>query len=486
MHRRSANSTARLLATLWALVAPCLGGCGGEPPPGPRRVILITCDTLRPDRLGAYGYQRPTSPNLDAFAREGIVFDAAYSSAPWTRPALASLLTGRLPEEVGAAPGNQRMPPAEVETLAERIAAHGIQTAAVVSNGLIRRPPPGAGDVDLQQGFQVYDDRMNALERNREMPERRAPRTTDAALMWLEQHEASGGGPFFLWVHYQDPHGPYTPPEHVAGAFDRVLAPDEPRLAPGRTMQGEGQIPFYQLLGEGAPELRPGRYRDRYDAEIAYFDAHLGRLLAWLRQRPWYPDALVIFSSDHGESLGEHDFWFCHGENVQREEVHVPLVVRYPRGAVRPRAQRTGALARVEAPVSHLDLWPTVLEALGLPPGPCRGLSLFARQLPPERVLAQAFPPPRAERAQWAASDGRWRLLWRADGVRRLYDVRADPGETQDVSARHPEVVARLLAGHASATAELPGAVPEGLDLELDPATREALQKLGYVEAGGQ
>ncbi len=471
-------------AVLLALLAPCCGGSGGAERSS-ARVILITCDTLRPDRLGLYGCERPTSPNLDAFAREGLVFDAAYSSAPWTRPALASLMTGRLPEEVGAAPGNLRMPPAAVETLAERIAAHGIPTAAIVSNGLSRRPPPRAGDVDLQQGFQSYDDRMSSRERNRDMPERLAPETTDAALEWLEQHEASGGGPFFLWVHYQDPHGPYTPPEEDARAFDREPAADEPRLAPGKTMRGAGQIPFYQLLGDGELELRPGRYRDRYDAEIAFFDAHLGRLLAWLREQPWYPDARVSFRADHGQSLGEHDFGFCHGENVQREEVHVPLVARFPRGALEPASRLDGGWRRVSAPVGHVDVWPTVLAALDLPSGPSRGLSLLAHELPGERVLAQSFLPPKVERAQWAASDGRWRLLWGADGVGRLYDVRADPGETNDLAGQHPEVVARLRSGHAGATAPLAGGNHQGADRELDPATLEALRRLGYVEPGG-
>jgi arylsulfatase len=461
------------------------GACGG--PPGPARsVVLITCDTLRADRLGVYGYARPTSPRLDALARQGVVFDAAYASAPWTRPALSSLMTGRYPEEVGAAPGNLRRMPAEVETLAERLRSGGLATAAVVSNGLIRRPPPGAGDVDLAQGFQTYDDTMTAREANRDMPERGARETTEAALAWLERHEAGGGGPFLLWVHYQDPHGPYTPPPAVAGRFERPPADDEPLLAVGRSMRGDGQIPFYQLLpGPSGIERRPGVYRDRYDAEIAFFDAQLGRLLDGLAQRPWWPDALVVFSADHGESLGERDWWFCHGEHVGVEAVRVPLVVRYPRGVAGPPAREVDGVRRVEALVGHVDLWPTVLATLGLPSRGSRGVALLGQAPPPERVLAQSFLPHERERSEWGVTDGRWRLVWGTDGGRRLYDHASDPLELVDVADRHPELVAQLEARHEAALRAGAGAVHTGSEVELDAGTLEALRELGYVEVEG-
>jgi arylsulfatase A-like enzyme len=186
---------ARLKPVLLSL--GCLAGCGGAEHP-PRAVILITCVTLRADRLGLYGYARPTSPNLDALGREARVYDSAWSTAPLTGPALAALLTGRAPEELELA-DNRSVLAAEATTLAERLSAAGVDTAAVVSNWVLRRRPelPGAG---VQQGFADYDDRMQSPEPARpELKERKAPETSDAALAWLDGH--AGARPFFLWIH---------------------------------------------------------------------------------------------------------------------------------------------------------------------------------------------------------------------------------------------------------------------------------------------
>jgi arylsulfatase A-like enzyme len=477
----SSSQIARRVVSLLAL-SLLAGACGQGARPA-RNVILITCDTLRPDRLGVYGCDRPTSPRLDAFAREAVVFDTAYSSAPWTRPALSSLMTGRYPEEVGAAPSNVRRMPAEVETLAERLAAHGLATAAVVSNGLLRRPPAEQGNVDLAQGFRDYDDRMTSREAHRDMPERGAAQTTDAALAWLEQHEEQGGAPFFLWVHYQDPHGPYTPPPSLAEAFDRPPTA-EPELPLGKTMSGLRQIPFYQVLMglAGKPEQRPSVYRDRYDGEIAYFDSQLGRLLDGLAARAWWPDALVVVSADHGESLGEHEHWFCHGESVSVEAVRVPLLVRFPRGERGPAASEVGGVRRVAGLVGHVDVWPTVLETLGLPVEGGRGISLLHSAPPAERVLFQSFLPPDETRLEWAATDGRWRAMWGFDGVVRLFDLSQDPGEERDLAGEHPQIAERLKSSYQSA---LRGSL-EGVQVPMDEAALRDLRALGYAEAPGE
>lgn len=476
----------RTLSNLTLALCAALLGCSRAPSVPARCVVLISCDTLRPDHLGAYGYGRGTSPNLDAFAREAVVFDAAYSAAPWTRPALSSLMTGRYPEEVGAAPGNLRMMPAQVETLAERLSANGVQTAAVVSNGLIKRQRGAPNNIDLAQGFELYNDHMESIEANRNMPERLAPQTTGAALAWLERHEEDGGGPFFLWVHYQDPHGPYTPPAAEAERFERPPS-DAPRRVPvGSSLSGKGQIPLYQVLprrtktGELVPEQRAEVYLDRYDAEIAFFDEHLGRLLDGMRAYEWWDEALVIFTSDHGESLGERDHWFCHGESAARELLHVPLIVRYHKGGHSPRAQRRDGFARSDRPVSHLDVWPTVLSALELPAEGSRGLSLVTRELPRERVLAGSYLAPAKEEREWAVTDGRWRLVWGFEGTARLYDLADDPGETRDVSREHADIARGLRQRFEAERLRHPGETVEGQNIEMDPETAEALRRLGY------
>ena len=474
---RPNRRAARLVALAFlATAAVGLTGCGGDRE-APTRVLLLSCDTLRADRLGVYGYDQDVSPRLDALASDGAVFERAYSTAPMTQPSVSSLMTGRLPEHIGVARGNLRRLPPEVETLAERLADRGITTAAVISNWVLRRSETARSELEgVAQGFDHFDDRMEVREKNREAFERLAPDTTDAAIAWLEQADLDR--PFFLWVHYQDPHGPYTPPRKLAKRFASAPAADEAPIEVSDTVMGQGRIPSYQVLGQ---ERRPSVYRDLYDAEIFYFDRELGRLLDWLDERGLLDSSYVLFTSDHGESLGEHDYWFCHGENVHREQVHVPLVVRAP-------LDRTDAVrGRVDAVASLIDVWPTVMDAFGLPPGPVPGRSLLAA-LPPDRVVGQSLVP-RGERTRWwAVSDGRYRVLWNEQApTPRLFDVVSDPAEEHDLATREPERVQRMIVewqrvveGGAAGAVELGSAI--GADGEADAL--EALKALGYLDAG--
>ena len=432
--------------------ALALGACADSTPP--RAVVLITCDTLRADRLGFHGWQGGTSPRLDELAAESLVFDAAWSTAPLTRPAVAALLTGRLPEELGFR-DNRQVLSAEATTIAERLADSGIPCAAVVSNWVLRRLPelPSAS---VQQGFAHFDDRMTHSEAGRkDVKERLANETTDAALAWLDK--SVNAERFFLWVHYQDPHGPYTPPSDVP----LTVAPgDEPELGVGRDNRGIDCLPIYQVVD---CERRPAVYRARYEAEIRFFDRELGPLLDGLRARGILEHALVLFSADHGESLGEHGYYFSHGHHLHQELVRVPLLVRVPSG------DRRG---RVAAPVSHLDVFPTVLRAFGLDPGATRGSDLLGA-LDEERVLPQAL------RGGWAATSARYRLLVDFSG-KKLFDRALDPLEEHDLSTARPELVRELSAGRRAfvqrlALTPLPAATPE-----LDAEGRADFDALGY------
>jgi len=465
------------------VLLPTLGGCGGNaraPSRPAARVVLVTCDTLRADRLGAYGYARPTSPNVDAFAREGVLFERAYSTAPWTGPALCALHTGKLPDEVGV-PGGNRLPlPPQSVTLAELAREGGCATAAIVSNWVLRRPDPRLGDAGLPQGFEHFDDKMTAKETNRDLYERVAPDTTAAAVDWLQAAKRAGRDRFFLWVHYQDPHGPYQPPADIAPRFERPMTP-EPDLRLGETIKGKGQIPSYQAVGG---ERRPEAYRSRYDAEIAYFDAHFGRLIEELRRLDWYEDALIVFTSDHGESLGEHDYWFCHGENLYDEVVRVPLIVRFPRNARHVRGTASERGERVRMLASHLDLWPTVLESLGLASRPNRGVSLYRDALPARRVTTQTLAAPQSPRRWEAVSDGTHRLVIPYGAAPQLYDVFVDPAETKDLAPSDPDRVADLLR-RSKEYREAHRSVPlQELHIEMDERTRKGLNSLGYASDG--
>jgi len=455
------------LAALAAALACALAGCGDPAPPTQpgaaveRSVILITCDTLRADRLGFLGCPRATSPNLDALAAESLVFDSAWSTAPLTGPALSALLTGRPPEELGLS-DNRNVLAAEAETLAETLAAHGAATAAIVSNWVLRRRAelPGAG---VQQGFAHFDDAMDEAEPARpDLRERRAPATTDAALAWLDAHAAER--PFFLWVHYQDPHGPYTAPAEFLGAPVEGPA-DEPALEVGRDQRGRGALPTYQVVDD---ERRPALYRQRYEAEIRYFDRELGRLLADLRARGLLERALVVFTADHGESMGERGFFFSHGQHLHEELVRVPLLVRPPGGARGERARH--------APASHLDLAPTILAFAGLASGPRRGVDLLAGEAP-ARVLPQFL------RGQWGALEGGHRLIVGEAGA-QLFDLARDPLEEHDLARQSPELVRSLTERHHALARAAPPPL-RAAEPPPDAAAESGLEALGYAGEDG-
>jgi len=448
------------------------------------RVVLVCCDTLRADRLGVYGYPYDLSPNLDRFARECVVFDGAWSTAPATSPAMSTLFTGRYPDELGVRGNRVQMPP-EIRTLPETLRTAGIETAAVVSNWVLSREnaAPGAG---VAQGFGHFDDRMTSNWREQRggatggrdpheaataLPDRGAPDTTDAAIEWLE---ARRGDRFFLWVHYQDPHGPYTPPEEDIVAVDRPLT-DESPLQLGNRQAGFGKLPLYQALGDAR---HPEFYRIRYDAEIRYFDRELGRLLEELERRELMDGTLLVVTADHGESLGEHDHWFAHGQHIHGEVVRIPLIVRYPEGAPTPNATLEDGYRRVERIVSLTDIAPTILQAFGLRPEPGHGVSLLTRELPPFRPLAQMG-------AGWyGITDGRYRVQWNQDREIRLYNLETDPGETRDLSTREPARVRALMESFEAARSRVPSLDVQGVKTPEKETNERALDALGY--GGGQ
>ncbi len=313
---------------------------------------------------------------------------------------------------------------------------------------------------------------MTTREKNREMFERSSPDTTAAAIRWLEAAKGKGDDRFFLWVHYQDPHGPYAPPPDVAAQFP-PRATATTLLQIGTTNKGKGQIPRYQAIdGERDPEA----YRARYDAEIRWFDQGFGRLIEWLRTNGWFDDALVVFTADHGESLGEHDYWFCHGENVYREVVRVPLIVHYPRGTSGP------ALGRSTALVGHLDLWPTLIGAFGLEAAPNRGVSLLGATLPSGRVVPQTMGAP-GSGARWVGvTDEQYRLILPPRAAPQLYDVRADPLELVDLAASHGDVVESLAKRYqAFLRTDARKSLLE-MPAPIDPEREKALEHLGYTD----
>ncbi len=314
-----------------------------------RSVLLVTVDTLRADHLSHAGYGRLTSPNLDAFARLGTSFDWALSTCSYTLPSHASMMVGVYPSfhSVGLMNGYLPLKPQEL-TLAEICRAAGLRTLAVVSNFVLRR------DCGLDQGFEVYDDVLPDRELVRGFAERKAVHAMDSALDRLKE---LGDERFFMWVHLQDPHGPYTPdastpePKPTGEAPPRI----ERDLPVGADQSGFAAVPIYQAIkGERSFDA----YRSRYDREILATDIQLGRLFEALAKSGRLKDTLVVITADHGEALGEDNFFFSHSHSVGLDQVHVPLIIAGP-------GVRAGA--RIPTAVSSMDTFATILEFLDLP-----------------------------------------------------------------------------------------------------------------------
>jgi len=457
--RRMLRRCARLAALL--LLAGCARG-GGEP----RLLLLLSVDTLRADRLGAYGSERGLTPHLDALAAESERFEAAYAPTSHTLPSVAALLTGRLPLEIGVVNNLSRLADG-VPTLAGELAAQGFRTGAVVSNWVLRR------DAGLDAGFAVYDDALPQQESARPVPERIAADTTRAALALVRECGADTAPRCFVWVHYQDPHGPYAPPSGRERLLERERRePDGTRqlpVLPGPF--GAGGIPSYQAV-EGQHEV--AFYRAGYDAEVAYLDEQIGALLDGLREAGLWERSAVVFTADHGESLGEGDLWFGHGEDLSEVLVRVPLLLRVPG---RPPRSRTDV-------ASLVDVRRTLLALAGVPAPDAaeRGRDLLApgaEQTASRPLLATLGG---SAVARYGIVDGEFKyVVEERDGAwRGRLHPRGD--DALDLSAPAPHVAARLRGELEALLQSLPE--PRAAAAQsLDEADRARLRALGYVPA---
>lgn len=358
----------RVLAFVASALLAFLAACNRVPPPPPP-VVLVVIDTLRADHLECYGYGRVTAPALCALANDGVLFERAYATRTETVPAISSILTGLYPPLHGVR-ANYLVLPEGVVTVAEHLKPLGYATGGFVSSFVMIRDFSG-----FAQGFDLYDDRVRSPEGLRENYERAAPETVDHALAWL----AGAGARPFLFLHLIEPHGPYNPPPRY---LEKLALPAEGERVPLERIPSSQRLPGVEFVSQ---------FVGRYDGEIAAADAELGRLFARLRASGLYDRSLIVVTADHGESLGEGDVWFSHGERLDDPQARVPLVVKLPAGAARVRAG-----TRVAEPVSAVDVAPTILAAVGAPPptDPFSGTDL----VPVARGKRRPGAPPLTER----------------------------------------------------------------------------------------
>jgi arylsulfatase A-like enzyme len=393
-------------------------------------VVLITLDTTRADHLGSYGYAAASTPNLDRLAREGIRFADAVSPAPLTLPSHATILTGLDPQNHGVRQNGQfRLDPSRV-TLAEVLKEKGYETAAFVS-GFVLDSRYG-----LSQGFDLYDDETEPLPGQPfgGLGERSAEAVTDRALSWLGSRDQTR--PFFLWVHYYDPHAEYKPPGDFASRFENP-----------------------------------------YDGEIAYMDSQLGRLLTELQREA--TELLVIVAGDHGESFGEHSE-YAHSRLIYETTQHVPLFLWSP-SVAKPSVVD-------DIVVGLVDIFPTVLDLLGIRNAEnLDGITLRRAGENRERAIYLETMAPYLDNG-WAPLHGLRRHTDKYILAPRpeYYDLASDPGERKNLYATTKAASAALAEELRTRLKDTPSAEAIAKDAAApDPETLRRLQALGYLSGPG-
>lgn len=488
-------------------------------------VLLITIETLRADHVGMNGYARNTTPNLDRLAREGASFHTVVAQAPFTLPSVATIMTGLTPPRHGVR-NHPATLAADKVTLAERFEKAGYQTAAMTRHTWLRNKS------GLDQGFQEYD--------NNKFPAGLDARSLSlAAVSWLEKRDRDR--PFFLWLHFLDPHLPYTPGYPYSMLYDDE-ARDEPQVKHLRSMVEADRDrddyeptpyadlaggPYYDLVlpyypdnrilldlafwrrSRGAIFFNKGIYSrkeisqvvDLYDGAVLYADDNVGRILKSLAELGLRDSTLVAVTGDHGEGFGEHGLYFTHDFNLYDEVLRVPLAIRAPPlVGVKP-----GTV--VDQQVRLMDLGPTLLDLAGVEGFPdAEGVSLApllrGGTLPFLDAFAESAPYrsqfPEQERIYFPGNRGKWRMVrsdrWKLiriphpdKDLYELYDLVEDPHEKHDLFRELPGQALQLsplldawIAGDPARNSDTSGEEEKALE-GLDPAARDELRTLGYI-----
>ena len=457
----------------------------GSPRPN---IILIVIDALRADRTGTYGHYRNTSPTIDSVSSEGVVFDRALSQAPWTLPSMATLFCSKYPgvhkiTDFDVADGIFNSAAEEITvldgsfvTLAEVLRDNGYQSAAVVANILLR------ARYGFAQGFDHYEDLRPEGDLS-SAADVRGNEVNGKALSWLDRRDKER--PFFLYLHYMDVHGPY----YSRPAFHEPFFEQARRMPNNRTLTFDEKLALGYLVT--SPLVQETLLKDRklartlefwpafYDSGIREMDEHMKALKRDLEKRGLWEETLIIITSDHGEELLEHGFW-DHGSSLYQAALHVPLILRWPRGL--PEGRRVGGTVRL------LDLMPTLLDLLEIP----ETAGLQGRSLAPE--MTGTAPGKQVPALIEAVKQkpfikslyyGDWKLISGAEGKgNELYRIADDPMERSNLYASHPDKLSELLdlmkrqliRNNELASGKEVDKVP------ITPDDRERLESLGYVE----
>ena len=520
------HAAVRALLALALTLGACSPSSGpSEPDPPARRikhVVLLTIDTLRADALPFFGGQRLRTPNLSALARQSILFERAVATSPWTRPSMMSILTGLPPSIHGVTVRDievEAILPDTVQTLAERMQDAGYRTAGLGYNPFLAFSP------NVKRGFQDFTfypterakvvaaqaasrDPATPVDSREDRPPlsgtekvdgfNSTPALTELTRKWLADHATED---FFLWVHYFDPHGPFTPlqNDYEALADERGMSPEAYReweTRANRLVQNYLQCERLMLDGKDTAEDRE-KYRtlkalleehfeairNLYLAEIEYVDRAVGQVLEALKWAHLYDDALIVVTADHGEEFGEHGR-VEHGHTQYQELLHVPLFVKLP-GSTEMR--------RVRDRVSILSVYPTILDlCLGEKPAVDAPAPSLARAWDPTaRVPRPAYLVSDAVmygEPQVAVFFDDLKYIWhRKSGKEELYDLAVDPGEKNSLVSRDEANLTRARAFLEEYTRKSAAQKKQlwsgGIQTTAqDPKTRKILRQHGYLK----
>jgi arylsulfatase A-like enzyme len=472
-------------------------------------IALLVLDAVRADHVSCYGYSRPTTPNLDAFASEHTRYAAAVAPGVWTFPSMATMFTGQYPSQHGLNRADRSVP-AELRLLAERLNDAGYRTGGFSANPYVGRM------YGFDRGFDVFREFWGVsggggrsgvsgvvngayqwlwprvrrtvkrsqtltrayqryLRRRVEARDKGAAALADAAIPWIREARRAQR-PFFLYAHVMEAHGPLAPPVRHLRRFM-----DEPAMARAREINQDAMA--YMAGANPLDDRSMDLLLDLYDGSISYSDEVLGKLLAALGD-----DTLVLITADHGNSFGEHGI-LDHFFSVHQTLASVPLVVRHPRIPA----------GVVEGPVGTVDIAPTILEAAGLDTAGLSGISLCADTDGRSCLVTEFLDPPlerfdrfhhfdpvRFRRDLRAVRKGDHKYIWSSDGRDELYDLGKDPRETMNLVDTEPGLLASLGKLHddwlLETSAELAPVPAAASDFEVEEDVAQTLRTLGYLD----
>jgi arylsulfatase A-like enzyme len=468
------------VGVVWTLVArvvqpeaPPAATVSGRAPAGAPNVLLIVVDTLRADHLSSYGYDAIKTPHFDALAADGTRYAKAFAQASWTRASIATILTGLYPSSHGAVHKADLLSD-RVETLAELLVRSGYYTVGFPNNinvapafgfgqgfveyhylapDLFFYADEAAAELTLYSGLRLVRERFFARYVNVHFYYRPAEYVLERVGGWLDGPNAKRA-PFFMYVHFMDPHDPYMIHPYDGVGYARVAMPNPPASMAGTLMKA-------------------------YDGEIVHLDDQLGKLFADLERRGLYDDTLIVLTADHGEEFHEHGGWW-HGTTLYDEQIGVPLIVKPPKGG-------TGRV--VEELTTTLDVAPTILRATGVAPPVVMQGHVLPLDAAPAPMREHVYAEEDFEGNVLQAVRGRtWKFIIANQGNPRglapeeLYDVASDPKETKNLASQDPTHREEMRAALGRMTLEAKAHAGKGATTSIDGAARERLKALGYLE----